>query len=323
MQREHLFPPGARRALALAGPLSHPPGPPGVAGVAGLLCLLSLLGVWASPAQAASPSPAPPARLWPVPGQDAGHGTGGPPRIERAFQPPPTPWAAGHRGVDLAARAGQPVRAVAAGRVAFAGRVAGRGVVTLTLSDPTRTEGSADTEDAGGALRTTYEPVRASVTTGEDVAAGQVIGVLERGPYHCARACLHWGLLRGDRYVDPLSLLPGVPRGPSRLLPVFGVPLPEQRTARWERAHRHAPAEPVGSSAAPAPSAAVATALVLVAGAAWARRGLYRREAAGSVPGKPGRTTAQSRFQRGRARARRRAAVSRAPPAAPGTPPPA
>jgi murein DD-endopeptidase MepM/ murein hydrolase activator NlpD len=116
--------------------------------------------------------------------------------------------------VDLAAAPGTPVRSVAAGRVSFAGRVAGRGVVAVRL--------------AGTDLRTTYEPVRPSVNKGDEVAAGEVVGVLEPTGSHCGSACLHWGLIRGETYVDPLSLLPPwlLNRGPSRLLPVLGVPLP-------------------------------------------------------------------------------------------------
>ncbi|WP_089510934.1 M23 family metallopeptidase [Streptomyces sp. NBS 14/10] len=150
-------------------------------------------------------------RAWPVgPEADADR-----PTVLRGWEPPPTPWAAGHRGVDLATRTGRPVRAAAAGRVSFTGQVAGRGVLTIELSGTGRPP-----------LRTTYEPVRAVVTKGERVRAGQVVGVLGAGPFHCPSGCLHWGLRRGDRYLDPLSLLtPSMLRhGPSRLLPVFGVP---------------------------------------------------------------------------------------------------
>src|SRR5918995_1868736 len=59
---------------------------------------------------------------WPVDGT---------PRIVRRFDPPPEPWLAGHRGVDLAATAGTIVRAAADGRVLFAGPVGGRGVVSV------------------------------------------------------------------------------------------------------------------------------------------------------------------------------------------------
>jgi murein DD-endopeptidase MepM/ murein hydrolase activator NlpD len=131
--------------------------------------------------------------------------------VERAFESPPTPYAAGHRGVDLRAGPGVPVRAAAPGRVVFAGPVAGRGVVAIALP---------------GGLRITYEPVRAALPVGAAVAAGQVVGFIQGGPSHCAGGCLHWGLRRGDSYADPLSLLPGwlLRGGPSRLLPVLGVP---------------------------------------------------------------------------------------------------
>lgn len=141
------------------------------------------------------------ARVWPV---------GVRPAVLRGWEPPATPYGPGHRGVDLAAAPGSPVRAVAAGRVSFAGRVAGRGVVTVEL--------------AGTGLRTTYEPVSPSVEKGTEVAAGDVVAVVAATGAHCgAAACVHWGLLRGGTYLNPLSLLPPwlLGRGPSRLLPVL------------------------------------------------------------------------------------------------------
>ncbi|MFF5187232.1 murein hydrolase activator EnvC family protein [Streptomyces sp. NPDC000345] len=152
------------------------------------------------PPPTASPRPAPAiARTWPV---------GTRPSVVRGWDPPATVYARGHRGVDLAAAPGTPVRAVAAGRVSYAGRVAGRGVVSVDL--------------AGTGLRTTYEPVRASVPKGEEVAAGEVIGEVESTGSHYTAPCLHWGLRRGGTYLNPLTLLPPwlLHRGPSRLLPV-------------------------------------------------------------------------------------------------------
>lgn len=128
------------------------------------------------------------------------------PDVVRAFDPPADPWGAGHRGVDLAAVQGQRVRSASAGIVTYAGLLAGRGVVTVTH----------------GTLRTTYEPVSASVPVGTRVAAGAPLGTVT-GPRggHCApRTCLHWGLVQGSRYLDPLSLVGG---GPPRLLPLGGT----------------------------------------------------------------------------------------------------
>jgi murein DD-endopeptidase MepM/ murein hydrolase activator NlpD len=111
--------------------------------------------------------------------------------------------------VDLRGTVGQPVRAAQAGTVTFAGRLAGRGVVVVSH----------------GATRTTYEPVAARVTVGDSVDAGTVIGRLELLGSHCLPgACLHWGLLEGERYLDPLTLVGG---GPVRLLPLLGATAPE------------------------------------------------------------------------------------------------
>jgi murein DD-endopeptidase MepM/ murein hydrolase activator NlpD len=147
-------------------------------------------------------------RAWPV---------GNRPVVLRGWEPPATAYGRGHRGVDLSAAPGTPVRAVAAGRVFFAGRVAGKGVVSVELA------GTGDPP-----LRTTYEPVRASVKKGEEVAAGAVLGTVEPTGSHCTTPCVHWGLRRAETYLDPLSLLPPwlLSRGPSRLLPVIGVPVP-------------------------------------------------------------------------------------------------
>jgi len=120
------------------------------------------------------------------------------------FELPLTRYGPGHRGVDLAGKTGQQVRSAAAGRVAFAGSIAGRGVVVVSH----------------GALRTTYEPVRAAVSVGTVVAAGDALGTLQSFGSHCAPAvCLHWGLIEGELYRDPLTLLG---RGPVRLLPLHG-----------------------------------------------------------------------------------------------------
>lgn len=128
----------------------------------------------------------------------------------RPFDRPPSPYAAGHRGIDLAAAPGQQVLASADGLVVFAGSVAGRGVVSID-------------HDAG--LRTTYEPLRWSVSAGERVHRGQVIGTVVAGHLGCpAQACLHWGVRRGDDYLDPLRLV--MPQGTLRLKPWIGSTAP-------------------------------------------------------------------------------------------------
>ena len=125
------------------------------------------------------------------------------PEVVAGFDPPDSPYAAGHRGVDLAGSPGQAVRTALPGTVSFAGSLAGRGVVVVDH----------------GATRTTYEPVAAGVSVGDVVAAGATIGRLEVPRSHCfPRACLHWGWIEGDVYLDPLRLVGG---GPIRLLPLW------------------------------------------------------------------------------------------------------
>ncbi len=128
------------------------------------------------------------------------------PGVVQQFQAPPEPWAAGHRGVDLAAAVGQTVFASGAGRISFSGMVAGRPVLVVQHS-------------AGE--RTTLEPVRGLLPVGATVARGQAIGRVDPTPGHCIPAtCVHWGFIRDGSYLDPLTL---VGRGPPILLPPLGV----------------------------------------------------------------------------------------------------
>ena len=204
-------------------------------------------------------------------GAGAGAGAGRvrpvPGAVERDWRPPPVRWAAGHRGVDLAARPGDPVRAVGAGRVSFAGEVAGRGVVSIELS------GTGDPP-----LRTTYEPVRARVREGDRIATGQVVGVLEADGFHCPAGCLHWGLRRGGAYLDPFSVLGS---GPSRLLPVLGVPLPEAAGGGPDGVVRPVAA---GRSSSGETAVAGAVALALAAATVRARRRRIRSRGGRPLP---------------------------------------
>jgi murein DD-endopeptidase MepM/ murein hydrolase activator NlpD len=126
----------------------------------------------------------------------------------RPFRAPASPYGAGHRGVDLGAPVGSAVLAVETGVVSHAGRVAGRG--TVTVAHP-------------GGLSSTYEPVRPRVVAGTAVEVGTVLGVVEApGEHpsggHCLlTSCLHLGARRPGAYVDPMLLLGG---GRVRLLPL-------------------------------------------------------------------------------------------------------
>src|SRR3954468_13424901 len=140
------------------------------------LVVLTAALVALSPVPAAAGSATPPATLWTAP-------LAAEPVVTRPFEPPPGPYAAGHRGVDLGGVPGAPVLAAGDGVVAFAGMVAGRPVVSI---------------DHAGGLRTTYEPVHPSVGAGQAVARGSPVGTLAAGHAGCpSPACLHWGLRRG------------------------------------------------------------------------------------------------------------------------------
>ncbi|SFE74408.1 M23 family metallopeptidase [Blastococcus tunisiensis] len=158
---------------------------------------LVVLPVRATAEPARTPSaPAGTGALWTAPLE-------GTPTVTRAYEDLPHPYAAGHRGADLQGAPHGPVLAAGDGVVVFAGMVAGRPVVSIDHAD---------------GLRTTYEPVVPSVAAGQQVARGSPIGTLATGHAGCpVQACLHWGLRRGETYLDPLALLQ-LPR--VRLLPM-------------------------------------------------------------------------------------------------------
>lgn len=164
----------------------------------GVLTIVGLGAVACVVAQPASASPGAHRHwVWPLSPR---------PDVLRPFDPPRSRWGPGHRGVDLAGTVGQRVLAIGDGTVTFAAQLAGRGVVVVRH----------------GRLRSTYEPVTALVVRGEQVDAGQQIGLLQKVGSHCLpRACLHLGVRLGDGYLDPLTLLPA---GPIRLKPLDGLP---------------------------------------------------------------------------------------------------
>ncbi len=124
------------------------------------------------------------------------------------FDPPAKPWLSGHRGVDLAAIQGSPVLAPTDGVVSFVGKVVDRFVLTIATQD---------------GLRLSFEPVTSTLKSGDAVKRSQVLGTVE-GITHCnggasgVSSCLHWGVRRGDEYLDPLQFV--LDLRPSVLLPL-------------------------------------------------------------------------------------------------------
>jgi hypothetical protein len=124
---------------------------------------------------------------WPVRGE-----------VVRGFELKRDRFAPGqHRGIEIQAREGAPVRSACAGRVRFAGTVPRHGrTVSVTC---------------GPFVATYLHLASMAVRRGQVLAPRERLGAT-------GRASLHFGIRRvGDRfaYIDPLSLLPPDPLGPA------------------------------------------------------------------------------------------------------------
>ena len=119
-------------------------------------------------------------------------------RLRRPFEAPASRFAAGHRGIDLEAAAGQPIVAVESGTVTFAGTVVDRPVMTLRTSS--------------GEL-VSLEPIVATggVGRGSNVQRGAILGTVGSGG-HCDAGCVHVGVRVDGDYVNPMLWFGGVPR---------------------------------------------------------------------------------------------------------------
>ncbi len=117
-------------------------------------------------------------------------------RLVRPFAAPAHEYGPGHRGIDLDLVGGEALRAPADGVVAFAGSVAGRGILTI---------------DHGGGLVTTLEPAASDLAPGTIVARGAPVATLGSGG-HAAAGTVHFGVRLDGRYINPLLLLGDIPR---------------------------------------------------------------------------------------------------------------
>lgn len=116
--------------------------------------------------------------------------------LVRPYVAPAHAYGPGHRGIDLKPLASVPVRAPAAGTVAFSGMVAGRGILTI---------------DHGDGLVTTLEPIETALAPGTPVGRGEDVGTVAVGG-HTAPGALHFGVRLDGEYINPLLMLGGVPR---------------------------------------------------------------------------------------------------------------
>jgi murein DD-endopeptidase MepM/ murein hydrolase activator NlpD len=121
--------------------------------------------------------------------------------IADPFREPACPWCPGNRGLTYDIPAGTPVRAAAAGTVTFAGPVAGTFYVVV---------------EHGDGLRATYGELAGShLAPGDAVVTGATVGLSAGG--------LHFGVRRGDRYIDPAPSLGRLVER-ARLVPTDGTP---------------------------------------------------------------------------------------------------
>ncbi|MGH2710002.1 MAG: murein hydrolase activator EnvC family protein [Actinomycetota bacterium] len=113
--------------------------------------------------------------------------------VIRRFEPPTGPYGPGHRGIDIAASVGTPVRAAGTGVVAFAGRVAGDLHVSIDHPD---------------GVRTSYAFLDSvEVRAGDAVDRADVVGAVGPGHTGVGTAHLHFGARWGGEYIDPMLLL--------------------------------------------------------------------------------------------------------------------
>ncbi len=76
-----------------------------------------------------------------------------------------------------------------AGTVSFAGKVAGKDVVSVRHR---------------GGVTSTFEPAVTELSVGDTISRRQPVGIVEGSSDHCEDRCLHWGLKRGTAdYLDP------------------------------------------------------------------------------------------------------------------------
>lgn len=107
--------------------------------------------------------------------------------VAEPYREPAHAYGPGHRGIDVSASGDTRVLAPTDGAIAFAGSVAGRGVLTIATTT---------------GLVITLEPVDAVVTAGMPVSRGDVVGTLATGG-HAAPGTVHIGVRRDGVYLDP------------------------------------------------------------------------------------------------------------------------
>jgi murein DD-endopeptidase MepM/ murein hydrolase activator NlpD len=119
--------------------------------------------------------------------------------ISDPFREPACRWCAGNRGIEYRTRPGASLRAVATGRVTFAGTIAGTTYLVVRHAD---------------GIRATYGNV-------DDLRFSNGDLVVRRSIVGTASDVFHFGVRDGDRYLDPARFI-GRYVYRTRLLPTSG-----------------------------------------------------------------------------------------------------
>ena len=145
--------------------------------------------------------------VWPVTGA-----------VVRGFDPPDSPYGAGHRGIDIAAALQTVIVAPDNGTVTFAGKVGGRLFLTI---------------DHGGGLTSTDSWLTSVlVRKGDRVVRGQPVATTGWGHADLTVPHLHFGVRLDGGYVDPLDYLEPLSVSSLIRLAPLSVPAPVSATGR-------------------------------------------------------------------------------------------
>jgi murein DD-endopeptidase MepM/ murein hydrolase activator NlpD len=120
-----------------------------------------------------------------------------PAHITKPFEKPPQNWLPGHRGVDLAASEEQDILAPQDGVVKLVQKIANTPIVVI---------------DHQNGLRSTFQPASSDLKVGDPVKKGDVVGKVDAkddfAQTHCTlEHCIHWGVKKGDDYINPAALV--------------------------------------------------------------------------------------------------------------------
>lgn len=151
--------------------------------------------------------------------------------VSDPFRDPGCPWCPGNRGLQYDVPSGTAVRAAAAGTVTFSGSVAGTLYVVVEHSD---------------GLRATYGGLSATSLAASDVVvAGAVVGRSGDG--------LHFGIRRGEDYIDPAPLLGRLVERPY-LVPTDGTRRRPPPPPRFECPASHSRPTPAAATGSGVPA---------------------------------------------------------------------